>query len=104
MYSHLSITLQGLATIRSYSMETIVMEQFHDYQNKHSETWYIFLTTTRYTLSHYKSHNNFINNRWFSLRVDLLAVLYISVTLMTSVPLAESKKDILSKCYVYNYT
>ena len=35
--------------------------------------------------------------RWFQLRVDLLAVFYISVTQFTSIPLAESEKDSLNK-------
>ena len=47
VYSHLSLTLQGLTTIRSYSMETSSMDMFHDYMNKHSQAWYLYLATTR---------------------------------------------------------
>ena len=34
--------------------------------------------------------------RWFQIRVDLLTVFYISVTQFTSIPLAESEKDLLN--------
>ena len=47
MYSHLSLTLQGLSTIRSYSMQSESMNQFHSYQNKHSQTWYAYIVSTR---------------------------------------------------------
>ena len=43
-----------------------------------------------------KSDIDFINNRWFQIRIDLLTVFYISVTQFTSIPLAESEKDLLN--------
>ena len=47
LYSHISATLQGLPTIRSYSMESTAMDQFHTYCNQHSQAWYLFAVSTR---------------------------------------------------------
>ena len=47
IYSHLSTTLQGLPVIRSYSMQSATMDQFHSAQNHHTEAWYMYLLTTR---------------------------------------------------------
>ena len=50
IYSHLSATLQGLPVIRSFSMQSVALDQFHKYQNQHSQAWYLYLITTRYYL------------------------------------------------------
>ena len=47
IYSHLSMTLQGLSTIRSYSMQSVMIERMHQYQNQHTQAWYLFIVTSR---------------------------------------------------------
>ena len=47
IYSHLSMTLQGLSTIRSYSMQSVMIERMHQYQNQHTQAWYLFLVTSK---------------------------------------------------------
>ena len=47
IYSHLSTTLQGLPVIRSYSMQSVTMDQFHSAQNHHTQAWYLYLVATR---------------------------------------------------------
>jgi hypothetical protein len=37
VYSHLSTTLQGLTTIRSYQTEDMALEQLHEAQNQHTQ-------------------------------------------------------------------
>ena len=46
IYSQLSLTLQGLATIRSYSMQSIMIERLYQYQNQHTQAWYLFMVST----------------------------------------------------------
>ena len=47
VYSHLSLTLQGLPTIRSYSMQNEAMNHFHTFQNHNTQASYLYLVTTR---------------------------------------------------------
>ena len=48
MYSHVSMTLQGLPTVRAYNHEEDLVEQFHIYQNRHTQACYLDLVTARY--------------------------------------------------------
>ena len=47
IYSHLSLTLQGLPTIRSYSMQSEAMNHFHTYQNQNTQASYLYAVTER---------------------------------------------------------
>ena len=95
IYSHLSATLQGLPVIRSFSMQSVALDQFHKYQNQHSQAWYLYLITTRYYLMHnpsyYRMHNcdgYLFLYRWFGLRIDILNGMFITLVTFSSVPLA----------------
>ena len=37
LYSHISATLQGLPTIRSFGKQNVAVDLFHKYQNEHSQ-------------------------------------------------------------------
>ena len=47
LYSHFSMTIQGLPTIRSYNRLVETTQQFHRYHNKHTQAWDAYLVTTR---------------------------------------------------------
>ena len=47
LYSHISMTLQGLSTIRAYRRQSDNLELFHDYQNYHTQAWYIYIVSSR---------------------------------------------------------
>ena len=47
LYSHISLTLQGLSTIRSYSMQSEALKQFHNFHNQHTQAWYLYIVTVR---------------------------------------------------------
>jgi ATP-binding cassette subfamily C (CFTR/MRP) protein 4 len=74
LYSHISMTLQGLCTIRAYKMEDIAMTQFHHYQNIHTQAWYLYIASSR----------------WFGYRIDLISSTFISCVCFISIPLAGS--------------
>ena len=46
VYSHVSTTLNGLASIRALSAEIIFEDQFYRYQNDHSATWFLSLCSS----------------------------------------------------------
>jgi ATP-binding cassette subfamily C (CFTR/MRP) protein 4 len=74
LYSHISMTLQGLSTIRAYGKEDMVINQFHDYHNKQTQAWYLYI----------------ISSRWFGLRVDTINCIFIACIAFTAIPLADS--------------
>ncbi|CAG2107853.1 unnamed protein product [Medioppia subpectinata] len=43
VYSHVSTTLNGLASIRAYGAQQAFRNQFYTYQNDHSATWFVLL-------------------------------------------------------------
>ena len=47
VYSHISATLQGLPTIRAYSMRSLAMDQFHLHHNEHTAAWYLHIVSSR---------------------------------------------------------
>ena len=42
------MTLQGLPTIRAYGKQIDLLDKFYEYQNKHTQAWYLYIVTTRY--------------------------------------------------------
>uniref|UniRef100_A0A1X7UA79 Uncharacterized protein n=1 Tax=Amphimedon queenslandica TaxID=400682 RepID=A0A1X7UA79_AMPQE len=74
VYSHLSLTLQGLPTIRSYSMQTEAMNLFYKFQDQHTQASYLYIVT----------------NRWFGMRLDVLSTLFITFVAFGSVPLSST--------------
>ena len=57
LYSHISLTLQGLSTIRALGIEERITQDLHLLQDQHAAAWYL------YTCLH----------RWFGLRLDFMA-------------------------------
>ncbi|CAL8406684.1 unnamed protein product [Arctogadus glacialis] len=63
MISHLSSSLQGLWTIRAFRAEQRFQNVFDAHQDRHSETWYLLLCTTR----------------WFAMRLELLCAVFVII-------------------------
>ncbi|XP_005099201.2 multidrug resistance-associated protein 4 [Aplysia californica] len=74
VFSYLSATLQGLHTVRSMKMEEKFMQEFDNYQDKHSEAWFLFLATSR----------------WLAVRLDWLCAGFVIAVTFCSVFAAES--------------
>ena len=47
VYSHVSTTISGLVSIRSYGAQQMFINQFCCYQNDHSATWFIYVSGVR---------------------------------------------------------
>jgi len=62
VFSHLSNTLDGLITIRSFRMEEKFLKSFHKKQDLHSASWYMFIVTSR----------------WFAQRLDGIIAIFIA--------------------------
>nr|XP_039258782.1 multidrug resistance-associated protein 4-like [Styela clava] len=69
VFSLLSSTLQGLLTIRAFGVQQQFEDKFHEYQDLHSASWFLFLVGTR----------------WFGLRLDLITATFISAVTFFSV-------------------
>ncbi|XP_076004891.1 ATP-binding cassette sub-family C member 4-like isoform X3 [Genypterus blacodes] len=64
VFSHLSSTLQGLWTIRAFRAEERFQKTFDAHQDLHSESWFLFLSTSR----------------WFALRLDGMCSVFVTFT------------------------
>uniref|UniRef100_A0A4W5MSH2 Multidrug resistance-associated protein 4 n=1 Tax=Hucho hucho TaxID=62062 RepID=A0A4W5MSH2_9TELE len=64
VFSHLSSSLQGLWTIRAFRAEERFQNTFDAYQDLHSESWFLFLVTSR----------------WFAVRLDGICAVFVTIT------------------------
>nr|XP_046175392.1 ATP-binding cassette sub-family C member 4-like isoform X1 [Oncorhynchus gorbuscha] len=64
VFSHLSSSLQGLWTIRAFRAEERFQNTFDVYQDLHSESWFLFLVTSR----------------WFAVRLDGMCAVFVTIT------------------------
>ncbi|XP_029516330.2 ATP-binding cassette sub-family C member 4-like isoform X1 [Oncorhynchus nerka] len=64
VFSHLSSSLQGLWTIRAFRAEERFQNTFDTYQDLHSESWFLFLVTSR----------------WFAVRLDGMCAVFVTIT------------------------
>ena len=68
LYSHISLVLQGLCTIRALQIEDRITQDFHFLQDNHTRSWYHYIAC----------------NRWFSLRLDYLAAVLVLFALFAA--------------------
>lgn len=67
IYSHLTASITGLSTIRSFQAETVLMEEFDRHQNTHSSAYYLFIAAAR----------------TFGFWLDSTCVIYIALTTLS---------------------
>ncbi len=75
LYSHISMTIHGLPTIRAFRMESVALGLFHKYQNEHTQGWWLYI----------------LGSRWFLLRLNCAVAIFVAIVALTSVPLSSSK-------------
>ncbi|CAG5865642.1 unnamed protein product [Menidia menidia] len=64
VFSHLSSSLQGLSTIRAFRVQQRFQQMFDEFQDLHSASWFLFLTTSR----------------WFAVRLDGICSVFVTIT------------------------
>ncbi|XP_054831012.1 ATP-binding cassette sub-family C member 4 [Eublepharis macularius] len=74
VFSHLSSSLQGLWTIRAFKAEQRFQELFDAHQDLHTESWFLFLTTSR----------------WFAVRLDAICAVFVVVVAFGCLLLAQT--------------
>ncbi|XP_052217717.1 ATP-binding cassette sub-family C member 4-like isoform X4 [Dreissena polymorpha] len=74
VFSHLSASLQGLHTIRAFSVQGKFIEEFDNHQDLHTEAWFLFLTTSR----------------WLAIRLDWLCAMFVAAVSFFCVVAADS--------------
>nr|XP_056718111.1 ATP-binding cassette sub-family C member 4 [Euleptes europaea] len=74
VFSHLSSSLQGLWTIRAFKAEQRFQELFDAHQDLHTESWFLFLTTSR----------------WFAMRLDAICAIFVVVVAFGCLLLAQT--------------
>lgn len=62
LFTHISVTLDGLSTIRSSHAENILTHEFDNYQDIHSACWFLFISTSSA----------------FGMMLDVLCLIFIS--------------------------
>ncbi|XP_038673881.1 multidrug resistance-associated protein 4 [Scyliorhinus canicula] len=72
VFSHLSSSLQGVWTIRATKTEPQFQAKFDEHQDLHSETWFLFLSTSR----------------WLAVRLDALCAIFVSSVAFGSIIIA----------------
>ncbi|GAB1599294.1 multidrug resistance-associated protein 4-like isoform X1 [Argonauta hians] len=73
VFSHISSSFEGLNTIRAFRSQDQFLTDFDDFQDVHTEAWFLFLATSR----------------WLSIRLDLLCCFFIFAVVFASIPLSD---------------
>ena len=78
VFTHLSSTLNGLATLRVHQSQAAFQKKFDDLQDFHSSAWFLYLSTTT----------------WFGLWIDLVCVFYITCVTYFCVMLRDGRSNL----------
>ncbi|XP_034950064.1 probable multidrug resistance-associated protein lethal(2)03659 [Chelonus insularis] len=80
VFNHLSATLQGISTIRSFQAEQVLTKEFDHHQDLHSSAWYIFIASSRA----------------FGLWLDIFCLIYITLVTLSFLIFFDDKNEIQS--------
>ncbi|KAI8485108.1 Multidrug resistance-associated protein 4 [Branchiostoma belcheri] len=74
VFSHVSTTLSGLATLRVMKMQDSFLKQFHECLDHHSSGWFLFISCAR----------------WFQIRLDWLCAAFVATVAFGAVLASDS--------------
>ena len=83
LFSHISETIQGLATIRACERQKASVAYFHAYQDEQSKGWHTYIAASR----------------WFAVRVDLISSFFIGIVAVSGVAAAGGMSAQNNSCY-----
>ncbi|KAJ8941680.1 hypothetical protein NQ314_010326 [Rhamnusium bicolor] len=67
MFSHMTATMHGLSTIRAFSAQDMLIQEFDDFQDNHSAAWFLFIASSR----------------CFGFWLDILCISFITIAIYT---------------------
>ncbi|OXA62200.1 Multidrug resistance-associated protein 4 [Folsomia candida] len=79
LFTHLSSSIQGLATIRCLKAQNILVNQFDEHQDIHSAAWYHFLAGTN----------------WFSIWLELFSTVFITCVVFSFVFFSDNSSTVV---------
>lgn len=75
MLSHLSATVNGLGTVRAFKAESMLIEEFDNYQDTHSAAWFLYLGASK----------------CFGLWLDIICIFFIALAVFYLLLFRDSK-------------
>lgn len=76
IYSHMNATLQGLSTVRVFNANKILENEFHEFQDQNTSSFFLFLCATR----------------CFALWLDIVCLAYIAFVTYSFLFLGDGKQ------------
>lgn len=77
MFSHMTATMNGLSTIRAFSAERMLIDEFDAIQDQHSSAWFLFIASSR----------------CFGYWLDMICVMFVGVAVFILLFFSKSKYD-----------
>ncbi|XP_023228576.1 multidrug resistance-associated protein 4-like isoform X2 [Centruroides sculpturatus] len=87
VFSHLSVTLYGLTTIRAFNAENKFKSTFNEYQDRHTATWFLYVCL----------------NRWNCLYGQIICYIYLIVTVIVMIVFVNTDDAGIKLGLVINY-
>ncbi|XP_067128895.1 ATP-binding cassette sub-family C member 4-like [Centruroides vittatus] len=87
VFSHLSVTLYGLTTIRAFNAESKFKSTFNEYQDRHTATWFLYVSL----------------NRWNCLYGQIISYIYLIITVIFIIVFVNTEDAGIKLGLVVNY-
>lgn len=75
MFSHVTASMHGLSTIRAFSAENMLIDEFDNIQDHHSSAWFLFIASSR----------------TFGYWLDMICIVFIGVVIVIMFNFNDSK-------------
>lgn len=83
----MTASMHGLSTIRAFSAEKLLIQEFDDYQDNHSSAWFLFIAS----------------NRCFGFWLDMICIVFFAVAVFVLMYFSRSKFDHFQKLFYRDF-